>query len=60
MIIALLPPPRTPTPPPLQKGRAIPPAPPGGAGLIARPSEAQKPQQSLLLPFGRRCYTTLN
>ncbi|KAA1086918.1 hypothetical protein PGT21_015562 [Puccinia graminis f. sp. tritici] len=40
LINALPPPPRTPTPTPLQKGRAIEPAPPGGAGLIARPSEA--------------------
>ncbi|EFP87072.1 uncharacterized protein PGTG_13291 [Puccinia graminis f. sp. tritici CRL 75-36-700-3] len=32
---ALPPPPRTPTPTPLQKGRAIEPAPPGGAGGLA-------------------------
>ncbi|KAA1100744.1 hypothetical protein PGTUg99_021957 [Puccinia graminis f. sp. tritici] len=40
LIIAPPPPPRTPTPTPLQKGRAIEPAPPGGAGGIALPSEA--------------------
>ncbi|KAA1110008.1 hypothetical protein PGT21_006470 [Puccinia graminis f. sp. tritici] len=40
LINARLPPPRTPTPTPLQKGRAIEPAPQGGAGLIARPSES--------------------
>ncbi|KAA1128853.1 hypothetical protein PGTUg99_026961 [Puccinia graminis f. sp. tritici] len=40
LINARLPLPRTPTPPPLQKGRAIEPAPQGGAGLIARPSES--------------------